>query len=59
MKKLLLTSFFFLVFMTSSYATLEDYINKNLFKTTWKILSSTSTKDVKLVDVLLTSQLLK
>ena len=57
MKKLLLTSFFFLVFMTSSYATLENYINKNLFKTTWKILSSTSTKDVKLVDVLLTSQL--
>ena len=57
MKKLLLTSFFFLVFMTSSYATLENYINKNLFKTTWKILSSTSTKDIKSIDVLLTSQL--
>ena len=42
--------------MTSSNATLEDYINKDLFKTTWKILSSTSNKDVKLIDVLLTGQ---
>ena len=42
--------------MTSSNATLEDYINKNLFKATWKILSSTSNKDVKLIDVLLTGQ---
>ena len=40
--------------MTTSNATLEDYINKNLFKATWKILSSTSNKDVKLIDVLLT-----
>jgi len=33
-----------LVFMTSSNATLEDYINKNLFKATWKILKQFNPK---------------
>ena len=42
MKKLLLTSFFFLVFMTSSYATLENYINKNLLaRTKYKKMNKT------------------